>query len=816
MASCDREDPHERLSMKPSFQRHPDGIVSTCPTTGLPVYARPGWRDVKLGANYFMSLSIVGDRILLGKIVGDSDLPSVVAALDFVKAVIREVFGERSFVYVEDFTELKHVTSDCKRYYMRFLESQKQMIALILCTSSPLIMMAIRISSRLKLIRYNGMVEKDVPSALKKAVQILASERPLKGVELDSIPRLNSEKSRCPVSGLSLVEKPGWCRMDLGGPSVTFHFIGNRILHTRFHDLTFFDKDLERRLMDKRERVLPALLSPSDPFVEIRDFRGVGWGAAFGLCRSTVLRNDRIIKHIAYNLPQPVQHLVKIKGTGPSRKQRILVRKNYEESLKEAILTLKSRGYTHEGTRDIVTRKEWGREFGDYSTVFEVIDANVIHRVSTGHLQESFIDGIFQLQKEVLESSGLAREPHYFIQGLTELEGIGLKARKAFFRKWAEFMQDQGCCRMTLMYGGNWSARAGLSISSPVRSLKIQLADTPEEAMERISLDKENRKSADREKPPLLPVETDRIKAYADELIYFLGNIHWEEDGFLPELAEKPPDHPFKAVYDALSLIKMDIDEVFRERELSRLALFNRDMNEAKKAEKHIQVLTQEIIKAQENERQRIARDLHDNVAQDLASLIITSDSLFEGCPDIPPEVREKAMDFSRILKKSIHAIRDLAYDLRPPSLDELGLVRTLARHCEEFSETSRIPVDFYSAGLEKLELDFDTEINLYRLIQEALNNVKKHSRANLVTIRLVASFPDIILRIEDNGRGFDLEERITEALHEKRMGLKSMEERVKLLKGEFTVRSREGEGTMILAKLPYGRPLDPQDSQRA
>ncbi|MDA8402712.1 MAG: histidine kinase [Desulfobacteraceae bacterium] len=237
---------------------------------------------------------------------------------------------------------------------------------------------------------------------------------------------------------------------------------------------------------------------------------------------------------------------------------------------------------------------------------------------------------------------------------------------------------------------------------------------------------------------------------------------------------------------------------------VDRLALYTRDISDVKKAEKHIQALTQEIIKAQENERQRIARDLHDNVAQDLASLIISSDTLFEDFPDIPNEVRRRTLKFSRVLKRAISSIRDLAYDLRPPSLDQLGLVRTLSQYCTDFSESNMVSVDFYSAGLDKLDLDFDTEINLYRLIQEALNNIKKHSGANHITIRLVASFPEIILRIEDDGRGFDPEKRIIEALNEKRMGLKSMEERVKLLRGEFTIRSRPGEGTMILVKLPY------------
>jgi PAS domain S-box-containing protein len=564
-------------------------------------------------------------------------------------------------------------------------------------------------------------------------------------------------------------------------------------------------------------------------------------------------------------------------------------------------------------------------DLGEYAIAFEIIDDNVIHRVSSGSLKNEYIDEIFNLQNQVLESTGLYGKAHYFLQGLTELEGVNLKTRKNYFKKWSEFSEKDPFCQMNVIYGGNRATRAGLSISSALWNMKIHVADTPEEAIQWIAGDKEKTPEPSKKNKETLPaVEMDKIKAYADELIYFLGNINWEVDGFNPGIGEKTPDHPFKVVYDAVSLIKMDIDDLFREREktqialiegeevarallnatsdssllirtdgtilsanetfarkfgrspaslrnenvihfidptltehrmiqikkavitgkpvrfededleegrsydntiypvfsaegrVERLALYTRDITDVKKAEKHIQALTQEIIKAQENERQRIARDLHDNVAQDLASLIISSDTLFEGFPDIPLEVRRRTMKFSRILKKSISSIRDLAYDLRPPSLDQLGLVRTLAQYCTEFMENNMISVDFYSAGLDKLDLDFDTEINLYRLIQEALNNVRKHSGASLVTIRLVASFPEIILRIEDDGNGFDPVTRIIEALNEKRMGLKSMEERVKLLKGEFTIRSRNGEGTMILVKLPYGQGIDSWENPTA
>jgi two-component system NarL family sensor kinase len=112
--------------------------------------------------------------------------------------------------------------------------------------------------------------------------------------------------------------------------------------------------------------------------------------------------------------------------------------------------------------------------------------------------------------------------------------------------------------------------------------------------------------------------------------------------------------------------------------------------------------------------------------------------------------------------------------------------------------------VDFHSAGMDDLKLDFDTEINLYRLIQEALTNVKKHADARHAIVRLVAAHPHIILRIEDNGKGFDVEGRLLRALDEKRMGLQDMEQRSNLLNGKLRIQSRMGEGTKILIEIPY------------
>ena len=224
------------------------------------------------------------------------------------------------------------------------------------------------------------------------------------------------------------------------------------------------------------------------------------------------------------------------------------------------------------------------------------------------------------------------------------------------------------------------------------------------------------------------------------------------------------------------------------------------DVSQRKMAQEQVQFLTHQLIKAQENERLKISRDLHDHVAQDLSTLKISLETLFK---DQPTEIRKKVGQLSDILQRSIASVRDMAYDLRPPGLDQLGLVKTLYRYCEDFSKSSGVEIDFAAAGVDELNLEYETQINFYRLIQEALNNIKRHAAANRVTIRLVASSPDIVIRIKDNGKGFNVNDRRKRALKEKRMGLQSMVERVRLLEGKINIQSRPNKGTYILIEIP-------------
>jgi len=229
-------------------------------------------------------------------------------------------------------------------------------------------------------------------------------------------------------------------------------------------------------------------------------------------------------------------------------------------------------------------------------------------------------------------------------------------------------------------------------------------------------------------------------------------------------------------------------------------------LKERKRSETQIRTLTRKLMKTQEDERRMISRELHDRIGQDLSGIKLALETLFDQQPAAAPESREKVLQLSRLLDHTIFTVRDLAYDLRPPGLDEMGIVQALSMFCDDFSEKTRIRTDFRSAGIEKLKLDFNTQINLYRMIQEGLNNIHKHAEATLAVVKLTAAYPHIILRIEDNGKGFDVQKRAREIDSEKRMGLRSLQERNDLLGGVMIVTSTPGQGTKILIKLPYTR----------
>jgi PAS domain S-box-containing protein len=228
------------------------------------------------------------------------------------------------------------------------------------------------------------------------------------------------------------------------------------------------------------------------------------------------------------------------------------------------------------------------------------------------------------------------------------------------------------------------------------------------------------------------------------------------------------------------------------------------DITERKRAENIVRNLSHMLIEAQENERKMISYELHDSIAQNLSYLKINCDTFFDNHSKISSELTEKMGEQSKLIALTIDAVRELSYGLHPPSLDQLGITQTIFQLCEEFSDAAGLSVDFIPTGMEALKHDSSLEINIYRLIQEGLNNIRKHANASHVKIVLIASYPNILLRIQDHGKGFDVKVREAELDGTKRMGLRSMTERVNLLQGIIKIKSRPTQGTKIFIKIPF------------
>ena len=224
------------------------------------------------------------------------------------------------------------------------------------------------------------------------------------------------------------------------------------------------------------------------------------------------------------------------------------------------------------------------------------------------------------------------------------------------------------------------------------------------------------------------------------------------------------------------------------------------DVTERKRAEITRQQLMQRLVSAQEEERTRISRELHDQMGQSLTALLMAINSMNGG-----EETRNERVERLKLLVEELmDQAHLLAWELRPPALDTLGLRAALEQYLTDWSRSTGIRSDFASRGLNKLErLDKVVETTLYRVVQEALTNVHRHSGSEDVGVLLERMDGEIVAIVEDNGHGFDVEAM---SGNSERLGLVGMRERIELIGGGLTIESTPGAGTTVYARVAAGR----------
>lgn len=223
-------------------------------------------------------------------------------------------------------------------------------------------------------------------------------------------------------------------------------------------------------------------------------------------------------------------------------------------------------------------------------------------------------------------------------------------------------------------------------------------------------------------------------------------------------------------------------------------------IGEALESAKQHQLMNLKVIQAQEEERKRVAREIHDGPAQSMANVVLRSEIVERMLKNERIlEAQMELHELKEMVRMSLADVRRIIFDLRPMALDDLGLVPTLQKYirtCEERIETS---IDLVVFGVEP-PLRSSVKAAIFRLVQECLNNVEKHANANTVQVKLEFLQESLRLVVKDDGIGFDLDERMTTGGS---FGLLGMNERTQLLEGEIEVQSAPGEGTKVLFQIP-------------
>lgn len=203
------------------------------------------------------------------------------------------------------------------------------------------------------------------------------------------------------------------------------------------------------------------------------------------------------------------------------------------------------------------------------------------------------------------------------------------------------------------------------------------------------------------------------------------------------------------------------------------------------------------VIAAQEEERKRIARELHDSTSQTLTSLLIGLRTLSDSCEY--PEIRTHAEELRSIAAKTLDEVHTLAFQLRPSVLDDLGLPEALQRHIADCRRRYNFNIDLAINGLEQ-RLPTDIETALYRITQEALTNISRHAKAETASVCVERRENKVIAIIDDDGRGFDLQAIDQSNGH---LGLYGIRERVELLAGNLEIESAPEMGTSLFIEIP-------------
>jgi len=649
-------------------------------------------------------------------------------------------------------------------------------------------------------------------------------------------------RSDCPVTGLPILSRPEWTDVSFGNNfKLTVRVLGDCIILNQLSG--YVSLHAAEKTLELVDQVVAEIIGEDRPHIHISDYSNVEGSslAARKYIRDRTKKKKRLLGIIIFG----ISPLLKVSFQFANRlnifKFSIKIVNGYSEAVELALKMLPD-GKAQTGdslVQDILqtpaalqemetckvhTSRAQRLEDDGFSAQFEIIDGHIFHWISEGFFEEKHVSSIFEINNEAFASMNRTGGTFYFILGVAEISKSTRKARALYIDRIKQW-QKQHPFEMFIFYGANRILSAAINLASPFAPFKVRMTKDLDSALKLIEKAKSKTKISSfpvtDKTETNSSVESNQIQSYADELLHYLGGIDWGGDG-LDNVREVEPSHPFSSVFDAINLVKVEIDELFQER--------IRSEKESVKL----------IAKLQRAQKMEAIGTLAGGVAHDLnnilSGIVSYPDILLMDMPSDSP-LRKPMLTIQKSGEKAAAIVQDML---------------TLARRGVAVNEVANLNqiISEYLQSLEHAKLssfhpntEFETEfetnllnimgspVHLSKTIMNLVSNATEAmpdggtvyiSTENRYIDKPIQSYDDVkegdyvILSVSDTGIGISSEdiEQIFEPFYTKKvmgrsgtgLGMAVVWGTVKDHHGYIDVKSKKGTGTSITLYFPVTR----------
>ncbi len=425
--------------------------------------------------------------------------------------------------------------------------------------------------------------------------------------------------AECPFSGLAILSKPEWTHIDLGDDySVTFKIIGERILISSSKGRAT-GKSMERLFVEKA-KVLNAVLEPHEMYFELRDYSGIQTppkSARDCFRRGMEADRERIIGFIGFEAPTAVRLAMNVGKKLFHSPFPIVIVKDYQSAIQRALEYLSDwQAPASPPQTEKTLPQDCILNLEGFSCRCEILNQNILHAFYKGHMEAAHTTQLFDLHERILHAAGICRQPYAFLVDLTELKGADRQARRLYFR-WLKAWYQQNPFQLFAIYGANRLLNSAINVYKSFTHFPITNEKTFQAALGRINKIFQPQPLAH----AVTPSSTEATGSFSgferemDDLLQFVGSINWTIDGFSDTVKRVEENHPFSPIYDAIELIKKDVDELFRERDHAAKALEEAKIA-AEQANRELLKVNQELEEAIEKAREMANQAQTANIAK--------------------------------------------------------------------------------------------------------------------------------------------------------------------------------------------------------